>query len=229
MNITKVLLIEDSKEIVQAIRLGLSVRWPEARLFSAGLGRTGIELAERESPDIIILDLGLADMSGFDVLKRLRDFSKIPILILTVRFEEQNIVRALEEGADDYMTKPFKQLEFLARVKALVRRASPQSLETLTVGQIKFEPVTLTLFKEDQQINLTRTEGLVMSHLMRNAGIIVTYASLAEAVWGVDYPDANNSLKVHIRRLREKVENDAANPVFILNKPNVGYYIPKPD
>jgi DNA-binding response OmpR family regulator len=228
MNITKVLVIEDSKEIVESISLAFGIRWPEAKLISAGLGGLGIELAGRENPDIIILDLGLPDMSGFDVLKRIRTFSRVPILILTVRFEEQNVVRGLEEGADDYMTKPFKQLELLARVKALVRRNTTQPLETLTLGELKFDPATLTLLINAQPVNITRTEGLILGHLMRNAGNILTHASLAEAVWGVNYPDADNSLKVHVRRLREKIEKDPAKPELILTKPNVGYYMAKP-
>jgi two-component system, OmpR family, response regulator VicR len=228
MNVTKVLVIEDSKEIVETINLAFRIRWPEASLLSAGLGELGVELAGKENPDIVILDLGLPDMSGFDVLKRIRTFSRVPILILTVRFEEQNVVRGLEEGADDYMTKPFKQLELLARVKALVRRNSPQTTDTLVLGQLKFDPATLSLLNDGQPISVTRTEGLILGHLMRNAGNIMTHASLAEAVWGVNYPDADNSLKVHIRRLREKLEKDPAKPEFILTKPNVGYFMPKP-
>src|SRR4030042_1995566 len=121
----KVLVIEDDREIVDAISLAFQIRWPEAKLISTRLGQKGVELVESESPDIVILDLGLPDINGFEVLQAIRLFSQVPTIILTVRSDEADIVKGLEWGADDYITKPFRQLEFLARVKALIRRQSP--------------------------------------------------------------------------------------------------------
>ena len=118
----KVLIIEDDRDIVDVIKLAFDIRWPDAKIVSTHLGERGIELVEEESPDVVILDLGLVDVSGFDALKRIRMFSNVPVLILTVRAEESDIVRGLEWGADDYMVKPFRQLELLSRIRALVRR-----------------------------------------------------------------------------------------------------------
>jgi len=118
----KILIIEDDPQIVEAITLAFQIRWPEAKLISTLQGEKGIELAKNEKPDIVILDLGLPDINGYDVLKQIRMFTNNPILILTARTEESDIVKGLEWGADDYMTKPFHQLELLSRLKALTRR-----------------------------------------------------------------------------------------------------------
>ncbi len=225
----KVLIIEDDPGIVEAVALALKIRWPEAELISTELGEKGVEMVETEAPDMVILDLGLSDISGFDVLKEIRLFSTVPIVILTARTEESNIVKGLEWGADDYMVKPFKQLELLARLKAVVRRQQqPAEGESLVCGALRFSPGTRQLFCGDKEINLTGTEAQILHHLMKNAGRPVSHSSLAEAVWGNDYPDAADALKVHIRRLREKFEADPSHPQFILTKPGIGYLLAKP-
>ncbi len=189
-----------------------------------------MELVENENPDVVILDLGLPDISGYDVLKEIRIFSGVPVLILTVRGEESDVVKGLEWGADDYMVKPFRQLELLSRVKALTRRASSSDRETpLVYGGLSFDPSTRQLFYGQREINLTRTEGIILHSLMRNAGQVVTYSDLAESVWGEDYPDAVGSLRVYIRRLREKLEAEPSQPQIILTKTGIGYLLTKPD
>jgi two-component system response regulator VicR len=224
----KVLVIEDDREIVEIITLAFEIRWPDVNLISTHLGENGIQLVEGENPDIVIIDLGLPDISGFDVLKEIRTFSKVPILILTVRGEEADIVKGLEWGADDYMTKPFRQLELLSRIRALTRRAgSIDDEEPLVCGELRFNPVTRQLLYGKTEINLTRTEGSILHFLMKNAGRVATYSSLAEAVWGEDYPDSVESLRVYIRRLREKIEPDPDNPQIILTKVGVGYMLSK--
>jgi two-component system response regulator VicR len=224
----KVLVIEDDREIVEIITLAFEIRWPDVNLISTHLGENGIQLVEDENPDIVIIDLGLPDISGFDVLKEIRTFSKVPILILTVRGEEADIVKGLEWGADDYMTKPFRQLELLSRIRALTRRAgSIDDEEPLVCGELRFNPVTRQLLYGKTEINLTRTEGSILHFLMKNAGRVATYSSLAEAVWGEDYPDSVESLRVYIRRLREKIEPDPDNPQIILTKMGVGYMLSK--
>jgi two-component system response regulator VicR len=226
----KVLIIENDRGIVEAISLAFQIRWPEARLISTNLGEEGIELVETEKPDVVILDLGLDDISGFDVLKQVRLFSSVPILILTVRADETDIVKGLEWGADDYVVKPFRQLELLSRIKALTRRQGPITAETpLVCGNIRLDPATRQLFLNEKEVNLTPTEGAIISHLMKNAGRVVTHSSLAESVWEDDYPDAANSLKVYIRRLREKLETDPGHPKIILTKTGVGYQMTRPD
>jgi two-component system response regulator VicR len=225
----KVLIIEDDKEIVDAISLAFQIRWPEAKVVSTRLGKKGVELVESEAPDIVILDLGLPDINGFEVLRQIRLFSSVPIIILTVRAEETDIVKGLEWGADDYIVKPFRQLELLARVRALIRRRTPAEEETLVVGPLRLEATTGQLLHNGQEIALTITESRLLSHLMRNAGHVVTHSSLAEAVWGNDYPGATDSLKVHIRRLREKIEADPSHPQLILTKSGVGYFLARPE
>ena len=225
----KVLIIEDDKEIVDAISLAFQIRWPEAKAISTRLGQKGIELVETEVPDIVILDLGLPDISGFEVLRQIRLFSRVPIIILTVRADESDVVKGLEWGADDYITKPFRQLEFLARVKALIRRQSPTDEEPITCGPLRLDATTGQLFYQSKEIALTITESRLLAHLMRNAGHVVTHSSLAEAVWRNDYPGAADSLKVHIRRLREKIEPDPSHPQLILTRTGVGYFLAKPE
>ncbi len=225
----KVLLIEDDREIIDAISLAFQIRWPEATLIPTRLGQKGVELVESESPDIVILDLGLPDINGFDVLRQIRLFSHVPTIILTVRSDEADIVKGLEWGADDYITKPFRQLEFLARVKALIRRQVGAEEESIVFGPLRLDPTTGQLSYSGKEIALTVTESQIMAHLMKNGGRAVTHASLAGAVWGDDYPGAADSLKVHIRRLREKVEEAPSNPRLILTRTGVGYFMAKPE
>jgi len=226
----KVLIIEDDRDIVETISLALRIRWPEAKLVSTHLGEKGIELVETEDPDVVILDLGLPDISGFEVLKQLRLFSSVPVIILTVRAEEADIVKGLEGGADDYVIKPFSQLELLARLKAQLRGRVQSPEDTpLTCGPLHFDPSTRQLTNGDREVTLTRTEAYILHHMMKNAGHVVTHASLAEQVWGEDYPSAADSLKVHIRRLREKIEADPSHPQYILTKSGVGYLLARPN
>ena len=224
----KVLLIEDDREIIEAISLAFQIRWPEAELVSTRLGEKGVEFVESEAPDIVILDLGLPDINGFEVLRQIRLFSHVPTIILTVRSDEADIVKGLEWGADDYITKPFRQMEFLARVKALIRRQSPSEEETLVSGPLRLDATTGQLYCDGREIALTITESHILGHLMKNAGHVVTHMSLAEAVWGDDYPGVADSLKVHIRRLREKIEVEPSDPQLILTKTGVGYFLAKP-
>jgi two-component system KDP operon response regulator KdpE len=177
----------------------------------------------------VILDLGLPDISGFEVLNQTRLFSRVPIIILTVRSDEADVVKGLEWGADDYILKPLRQLELLARVKALIRRQTPSEEESLSAGPLRLETTSGQLHLEGKEIALTITESRILAHLMRNVGHVVTHSSLAEAVWGNDYPGAADSLKVHIRRLREKIEASPSQPKFILTKAGVGYFLTRPE
>ncbi len=220
----KVLVVEDDREIVEVLSMVFGMRWPDAKLVSTNLGEKGVELAESENPDVVILDLGLPDISGFDVLKQIRIFSSVPILILTVRGEEADIVRGLEWGADDYMVKPFRQLELMSRIQALTRRTGSSVEETpLTCGRLRFSPRTKQLFNGEVEIKITPTEASVMECLMKKRGQVVTYADIAEGIWGENFPDPVDSLRVYIRRLRQKIEEDPEQPKIILNRSGVGY------
>lgn len=226
----KILIIEDDQAIVEAISLALQISWPEAKLVSTHSGERGIELVENENPDVVILDLGLPDISGFEVLKQVRLFSAVPILILTVRSDEADVVKGLEWGADDYVIKPFRQLELLSRIKLVTRRRGSLVNESpLVCGKLRFDPATWQLFYGEKEISLTPTEGSILGQLMKNAGRVVTHSSLAEALWGVDYPDAADTLRVHIRRLRTKLETDPGHPQIILTKAGIGYLLAQPD
>jgi two-component system KDP operon response regulator KdpE len=223
----KILIIEDDKEIVESISLAFEIRWPEAKVVSTHLGRKGTEMVESEEPDVVFLDLGLPDINGFEVLRQIRLFSHVPIIIITVKSDEADVVKGLERGADDYIIKPFRQLELLARVKALIRRHNPQE-EALEFGPLHLNVTTGELEYEGKEITLTITESRILGHLMKNAGHVVSHFSLAEAVWETDYPGAADGLKVHIRRLREKVETDPSHPNLILTKSGIGYYLKRP-
>ena len=226
----KVLIIEDDQAIVEAISLTLQISWPESKLSSTHLGERGIELLQSDKPDVIILDLGLPDISGFEVLKRIRLFSDVPILILTVRSDETDIVKGLEWGADDYVIKPFRQMELLSRIKLVTRRRGVSVEGTpLVCGQLQFDPSTGQLFYGEEEIKLTPTEGSIIHYLMKNAGRVVTHSGLAESVYGIDYPDAADSIRVHIRRLRTKIESEPSEPKIILTRAGVGYLLARPE
>ena len=226
----KVLIIEDDGRMVEIIKIAFRLHWPEAKVVSTHLGEIGIEMVEKGAPDIVILDLGLPDISGFQVLKSIRLFSSVPIIILTVMEDENDIVTGLELGADDYIVKPFRQSIFLARVKSVIRRMNLADACTPVVcGPLRLEPSMNKLIYRNKDIILTRTEGLILHNLMRNAGKVLTYSKLSGIMWGDDYPGTTESLRVHVHRLREKIEKDAAHPQIICTKIGMGYYITEPN
>ena len=224
----KALIIEDDPEIVESIALAFQILWPEAQLISTDKGKAGIELAEKESHTIIILDLLLPDISGFEVLRQIRFFSSVPIIVLTVKREEVNAVKALEWGADDFLAKPCGHLELMARIKARIRDRDQIGEDSpISYGSLRFNPLTRHLLHGKKEVKLTAIEAQIIHHLMRNEGRVATYPRLAEDVWGDDYPGSVDSLRVHIRRLREKLETDPSHPEFILTKPGIGYFLAK--
>lgn len=225
----KVLIIEDDYTTVETISLSFQVGWPEAKVVSTKLGEEGIDLVEKESPDIVILDLGLPDIDGFEVLKRIRLFSNVPIIILTVRGEESDVVKALEWGADEYLIKPFRQLELLARVKSIIRkRLCPEGGLYLNFGPFQFDVSMRKIKHGEKVINLTSTESLILYQLAINTGKVLTLSSLSEKIWGDDYPGAKEAIRVYIRHLREKIEPDPSKPRLIVTKPGIGYTLVQP-
>jgi len=186
-------------------------------------------MVESEDPNVVILDLGLPDISGFEVLRQIRLFSSVPVIILTVRGDEADMVKGLEWGADDYVVKPFRQSELLARLKVQLRKKTqPDEDAPIVCGSLRLDPSTFQLTHGAAEISLTIVEGRIIEHLMRNAGHVVTHASLAEAVWGEDYPGAIESLRVYIRYIRQKLEADPGHPKLILTKAGVGYSLARP-
>jgi DNA-binding response OmpR family regulator len=219
----KVLMIEDDASIIEFMNTVLQIGWPEARLISATQGGKGIEMMETELPDIVLLDLGLPDMNGFDVLKKIRSFSDIPVIITTVSGEENYVVRGLALGANDYITKPLRPLEIIARMKALVKKDAFYEDLSVTCGSLRFGISLRELYIDDRLVNLTTTEGRIICTLMKNSGRVVTYATMARVVWGEYYPGVEDSMKSHICHLRQKIEDDPAHPKYILNVPGSGY------
>ena len=220
----KVLIVEDQPAIVEIVSLAVQMRWPEATLVTTNLGEEGIKLVETEAPDVVILDLGLPDIDGFEVLKQVRLFSSVPIIILTVRDEESDIVKGLEWGADEYIVKPFRQLELMARVQALLRRKHVLIGETsLVCDPLRLDLSSHKLLSGRREISLTNTEGLILYHLMKDAGKVVTLSKLTEVLWGRDYPNAADAIRVYIGRLRKKIEVDPSHPRFIHTNAGLGY------
>lgn len=221
----KVLIVEDDQEIVETVSLAFQMRWPEAKLVSTHLGEKGIELVESENPDVVMLDLGLVDISGFEVLKRIRLFSSVPVLIVTVRAEEADIVRGLEAGADDYIVKPFSYMELLARVKAVLRRSEmPESYtdeDNFVSGDLEINFATREVRRGGEVLKLTPTEHKLLYLLVRNKGRVVTHRRLMQQVWGEDYIEDTNYLRTYIRRLRDKLQDDP--PQIILTEHGLGY------
>lgn len=224
MDKLKILVIENDEHTAEVVSLVLRLRWPKGRLILTQRGLEGIEIIQRELPDVVILDLDLPDISGFEVLKRIRLFSTVPIAILAAGEEENEIVRSLNGGADEYIIKPFRWMEFLARLKALVwRRRHPYMPGSHICGKLGITGSLDSLHYDGAAMQLTKNEGLLLYALMKNTGKVVTYSSLVKVLWGEDYPKAVVTLRTHIRMLRAKIEKDPDCHAMILTKKNIGY------
>ena len=231
----KALLIEDSQEIVKAVSLTFGIRWPEANLLSADEGGKGIRMVEEESPDIVILDINLPDMSGFDVLERIRLFSDVPVIILTVRGEQIDELTGLEMGADDYIVKPFSPANLLTRVKAVLRRSGIRSsqetkLPPVVAGDLTINFSSREVIRGNERASLTPTEYKVLFCLVRNQGKIVAQDVIKQQVYGNEarYVDST-ALKRYIYQLRNKLGDSADHPQLILNERGIGYRFVRPN
>ncbi|AKG53848.1 DNA-binding response regulator [Dehalogenimonas sp. WBC-2] len=223
----KILIVEDDVAIVELVSLCLKVSWPDAIIIFSGLVEEGIELAKAESPDLIILDLGLPDKSGLELLKEVRKTSSVPIIILTVRNEESDVVRGLELGADDYITKPFRQMEFVSRAKALLRRQNTNdSNSPVNIGPFRFSGSRRQVGIDGKTIKLTTTEGKILYSLTQNNGKPVSHQDLSLTIWGEKTPDAANSIRVHIRNLRQKLKGVGLSDI-VATKSGAGYFLRK--
>ncbi len=210
---------------MQVISTCFEMRWPDSIIVSVSQGRKGIELVETESPDVVLLDIGLPDMDGFEVLRQIRFFSDVPIIIETVEDREADRVRGLELGADDYITKPFSYMELLARVKAVLRRSQMVEFKG---GEANFVSVNLVINFATREVHLgnevvklTPIEYKLLHLLVRNKGQVVTQRKLMQQVWGEDYIENTDYLRAYIRRLRDKLQDDP--PRMILTEHGVGY------
>jgi DNA-binding response OmpR family regulator len=220
----KILVVDDEKVLVKGIKFNLE---NEGYQVEVGYdGEEAIELARSGNFDLIILDLMMPKIDGLQACMRIREFSNVPIIMLTARDEDTDKIIGFEYGADDYITKPFNILEVKARVRALLRRAgaTAQREERLTAGHITLDPGTRRAWKGEESVELTAKEFDLMELLLRNPGRVYSRENLLNVVWGYEYVGDYRTVDVHVRRLREKLELDPANPQYILTKWGVGYY-----
>jgi two-component system KDP operon response regulator KdpE len=221
------LVIDDSREDAQAVSLCFQLRWPNSTVLSALTGDKGLKIAETESLDLVVLDISLPDIDGFEVCRRIRTFSEVPIIMLTGRNRDVDVVRGLELGADDYIIKPFSRIEFLARVQAVLRRAQvlpPGFTEPpFECGDLWIDFNSREVRVKGELVKLTPTEYSLLSHLAENAGRVLTHRTLLAEVWGPEYLNATDCLKVHIQRLRQKLGDTSASRRYIATERGVGY------
>jgi two-component system KDP operon response regulator KdpE len=228
----KVLVVDDAPEVVDSVRMGFMVQWREVEVISAGTGKEALDLVEHESPDLVLLDVGLPDMDGFKVLEEIRFFSDVPVVMLTARDDTIDKVRGLELGADDYVTKPFNHLELLARIKAVLRRLDmppPKSrAPSFRSGEMEMDFASQEVRVNGERVELTPTEYKLLYHLVRNAGHTLTHATLLAKVWGREYRDEVDYLRVYVRRLRDKLGDDPEKPRYIRTERGLGYRFLRP-
>jgi two-component system alkaline phosphatase synthesis response regulator PhoP len=219
----RILVVDDEAAIVQTLRFNLERNGYE--VFTAGDGRMAVSLTALEKPDLIVLDIMLPILDGIEACKEIRKITSVPIIMLTAKDQEVDKVLALELGADDYMTKPFGLHEFMARVKARLRRknAADASDEAIVVGDVKLDPARQALEVKGHEIALAPKEFALLQLMMENRGRVVNRQTILERVWGYDFDGDQQTINVHIRWLREKIEEDANTPRYIMTVRGRGY------
>jgi two-component system, OmpR family, KDP operon response regulator KdpE len=223
----KILVVDDEPDVVESIRLGFALQWREVDVLGATSGDVALDIVEREAPDLVLLDIGLPGQDGFEVLRDLRAFSDVPVVMLTARDDAMDKVKGLELGADDYVTKPFNHLELMARVRAVLRRhdmpAPASRAPSFRSGDLEVDFARQEARLNGEHLDLTPTEYKLLYHLVRNAGHVLQHATLLAKVWGREYVDETDYVRVYIRRLREKLGDDPDNPRFIQTERRLGY------
>lgn len=223
-----ILIVEDEQPIVDILKFNLEKN--DYRVIEALDGNEGLRLALSKNPDLVLLDVMLPGLDGFGVCRKIREKSNVPIIMLTARDEEVDKVLGLELGADDYMTKPFSVRELLARVKANLRRTSPETEEAgdvRRIGELIIDSSRYEVVKNDTVIALTLREFELVKFLAEHRGRIFSRETLLEEVWGYDYYGDTRTVDVTVRRIREKIEDNPAEPAYIMTKRGVGYYFKK--
>ena len=220
----RILLVDDERQITRVLSRGLTAKGYDVHV--AADGEAALQTFSDWHPDLIITDLSMPNMNGLELCRRLRAFSEVPIIVLSVKGEERAKVEALDAGADDYVTKPFGIDELLARIRAMLRRApvvDEDARNTLEAGDFRMQIDERKLTIKSKEIRLTPKEYDLMTYLLRHAGKVLTHHMLLGAVWGGDYTEQTEYLRVFIGQLRKKIEADPANPKYILTEPWVGY------
>ena len=217
-----VLVIDDEAQIRRFLRISLEAN--QYRVREAVTGQEGLEQAALLRPDLVILDLGLPDRDGLHVLARLREWSRVPVIVLSVRDADADKIAALDAGADDYLTKPFSVGELLARLRVAQRHTQPvPEASIFQAGELKVDLARRVVTVRDAAIKLTATEYALLRLLVRNAGRVLTHHQILREVWGPSYVDETHYLRVYAAQLRRKLEEDAAHPQLLLTEPGVGY------
>jgi two-component system KDP operon response regulator KdpE len=227
--VTRVLAVDDDRQLLRALQITLAARGYE--VVPAATGAGALAAAGSSPPDVVILDLGLPDLDGVAVIEGLRGWCTAPVIVLSARHEERAKVRALDAGADDYVTKPFGMEELLARLRAAVRRTSPAAdIAKVTTESFTIDLAARRVMSEQAEIRLTPTEWHLLEVLVRNAGNLVTQRQLLQQVWGPAYGTETNYLRVHIANLRRKLEPDPSRPRYLITEPGIGYrFLPGPE
>lgn len=219
----KVLIIDDEPQIRKFLRISLGAQGYE--VIEAKNGQSGIEKCALEAPHLVILDLGLPDLDGQEVLANIREWSEVPVIVLSVRASEEEKVNALDRGANDYVTKPFGIAELIARVRAILRSRKSEDLTSSEIvsGDLKIDLAAHRVFKADTELKLTKKEFALLTLLARNAGRIVTHQQILREIWGPAQEHETHYLRIYIGHLRQKLGDDPLNPTYIENEPGVGY------
>ena len=226
----RVLVVDDELPILRAVGTGLRARGYE--LITAQTAEDGLAKAVFDSPDVIVLDLGLPDVDGIEVCRRIREWSQVPIVVLSAHGSEARKVEALDEGADDFVTKPFGMAELEARLRVALRHRARQDgpeQPVIDLGPLHVNLATREVMVRGQSVELTRTEFDLLAFLGRHAGKVVTHRMLLEAVWGAEYTTETHYVRIYANHLRKKIEEDPTNPVLLRTSPGVGYQLVVPE
>jgi two-component system KDP operon response regulator KdpE len=225
---TSVLVVDDEPQIVRALRINLSARGYD--VLTAYDGKTALSVAVEGKPDVVVLDLGLPDLDGVDVIAGLRGWSSMPIIVLSARTDSAAKVEALDAGADDYVTKPFGAKELLARMRAVLRRAAPEQTEPV----LRFDELEIDLSRRlvklgGEPVHLTPTDYRLLEAMATSPGKLLTHGWLLQKVWGPGYATESHYLRLFVRQLRQKLHDDPGHPRWITTEPGVGYrWLPEP-
>ncbi len=223
----KVAVIEDDRSIINAVMVAFEFRWPDVQVVFAMSGLEGVELVGKESPDVLILDINLPDISGFEVLKKIREFSAVPVIILTVRNDDADVLKGLEAGADDYITKPFNYLTLLARVRAVLRRTNRSEIQVETTtsvnARLNIDFVNQKVRVDNELVKLTPVEYQFLLLLVKHKNEVVTYKDIMTEVWSKDEWNDTENIRIYMRRLRKKLGDIP--PQMLLNQHGEGYML----
>jgi DNA-binding response OmpR family regulator len=224
-----VLVVDDDIRMLRMMKRMLELE--DFDVLTANCGEAALKSFDKDTPNLVLLDIMMPDMDGYEVCRRIRDFSQVPIIMVTAKGDDKEKVEGLNTGADDYVTKPFAASELAARVRAVLRRTSDQTKPQEVVFRYKNLVIDFSsrrVIVNEQELKLTSTEYKMLSYICLNAGRVVTPDQLLNSVWGEEYIGAAHLLQVNIARLRKKLGDNAKNPEYILTRPGIGYIITKP-